>query len=126
MGERQGVLMSLVLGFAGHVQDFKELAGLGVAIVTGRGEDAGCKVCDKLVTMVLKENFEMVGLGTFATAEMQCRRSLWHRECKVRAPTRVRACVQERVVHACVHSHVRSCCDGKYMLARSFDVAGCS
>ena len=33
------VLMSLVLGFAGHLQDFKELAGLGVSIVTGRGED---------------------------------------------------------------------------------------
>ena len=49
------VLMSLVLGFAGHLNDFKELAGLGVALVTGRGEDAGCKVCDKIVTMVLKE-----------------------------------------------------------------------
>ena len=49
------VLMSLVLGFAGHLQDFKELAGLGVSIVTGRGEDAGCKICDKLVTMMLKE-----------------------------------------------------------------------
>ena len=49
------VLMSLVLGFAGHLNDFKELAGLGLALVTGRGEDAGCKVCDKLVTMVLKE-----------------------------------------------------------------------
>ena len=49
------VLMSLILGFAGHLNDFKELAGLGLALVTGRGEDAGCKVCDKLVTMVLKE-----------------------------------------------------------------------
>ena len=36
-------------------QDFKELAGLGVSIATGRGEDAGCKICDKLVTMMLKE-----------------------------------------------------------------------
>ena len=41
------VLMSLVLGFAGHLNDFKELAGLGLALVTGRGEDAGCKVCDR-------------------------------------------------------------------------------
>ena len=50
----------------------------------------------------------MVGLGTFATAEMQCRRSLWHRECKVRAPTRVRARVQVRVAHARACTRVRA------------------
>ena len=49
------VMMSFILGFAGHVQDFKEIAGLGAALVTGRGEDAGCKICDKLVGMILKE-----------------------------------------------------------------------
>ena len=49
------VMMSFILGFAGHVQDFKELASLGVSVVTGRGEDAGCKICDKLVGMILKE-----------------------------------------------------------------------
>ena len=49
------VLMSFVLGFAGHLQDIKEIGGLGVAMVTGRGEDAGCKICDKLVGIILKQ-----------------------------------------------------------------------
>ena len=49
------VLLSLVMGFAGHLQDFKEIAGLGLSLATGRGEDAGCKICDKLVGVILKQ-----------------------------------------------------------------------
>jgi len=43
------VMLSIVLGFGQHLQDIKELGGLGLSIATGRGEDAGCKICDKLV-----------------------------------------------------------------------------
>ena len=50
------VLMSLAFGFAGHLQDIKEIGGLAVSIVVpGRGEGAGCSLCEKLVEMILKE-----------------------------------------------------------------------
>eukprot|EP00966_Prymnesium_polylepis_P070066 1629072-Prymnesium_polylepis.1 len=49
------VLMSLTFGLAGKIQDIKDIAGLGISIVTGRGEDAGCQLCDKLVSVVMKE-----------------------------------------------------------------------
>ena len=47
------VLLSLVLGFSQHIQDFKDIAGLGWSLVRGRG-DAGCSLCDKLVNVMLK------------------------------------------------------------------------
>ena len=47
-------------------------------------------------------------LRVSTAAEMQCGRSLWHRECKVRAPTRVRARVQVRVAHARACTRVRA------------------
>ena len=49
------VMLSLLLGFSRHVQDVKEIGALGWAIMRGRGENAGCMLCDKLVTVVLKE-----------------------------------------------------------------------
>ena len=42
------VIMSFVLSFAGNIQDIKEIGFLGVSLLTGRGEDAGCKICDKV------------------------------------------------------------------------------
>lgn len=49
------VLLSLVLGFSKNLQNIKDVAGLGFSIVTGNGEEAGCKLCDKLVTLVLEQ-----------------------------------------------------------------------
>ena len=48
------VLLSLLLGFSKHVQDVKEIGSLGWMLMRGRGEDAKCQLCDKIVGVVLK------------------------------------------------------------------------
>ena len=48
------VPLSFVLGFSQHIQDFKDVAGLGWSLVRGRS-DAGCNLCDKLVGVMLKQ-----------------------------------------------------------------------
>lgn len=49
------MLLSLALGFSQHLQDAKDVCSLGWAVVRGRGDDAGCALCDKLVGVVLKQ-----------------------------------------------------------------------
>lgn len=49
------MILSFLLTFTGHLQDIKEIFGLGLSLATGKGEDAGCKICDKLVGMILKQ-----------------------------------------------------------------------
>ena len=49
------VLISLTLAFAKNIQDVKQIGSLGWSIVRGRGEDAGCQLCDTLVTVVLRQ-----------------------------------------------------------------------
>jgi hypothetical protein len=49
------VLLSLMLGMTKHVQNAKEIGSLGFALLTGRGEDAACQLCDKITGVILKE-----------------------------------------------------------------------
>ena len=42
---------ALVVSLATKIQDAKEMAGLAFSIVTGGGEDAACKLCDKMVNV---------------------------------------------------------------------------
>ena len=49
------VMLSLLLGFSKHVQDVKEIGSLGWMLLRGRGESAGCQLCDKIVGVVLKQ-----------------------------------------------------------------------
>ena len=49
------VILSIALGFSKNLQNIKDVAGLGFSIVTGNGEEAGCSLCDKLVTIVLEQ-----------------------------------------------------------------------
>ena len=46
---------ALVVSLATKIQDAKEMAGLAFSIVTGGGEDAACKLCDKMVNVIVKE-----------------------------------------------------------------------
>ena len=48
------VLLSLILAGSRHINDAKEIAGLSWAILRGKKE-GGCQLCDKLVTVVLKQ-----------------------------------------------------------------------
>ena len=44
-----------MVSLATKIQDAKEMAGLAFSIVTGGGEDAACKLCDKMVNVIVKE-----------------------------------------------------------------------
>ena len=49
------VIFSLALGFTKNLQDMKDIGALGWTIMRGRGENAKCQLCDKLVGVVLKQ-----------------------------------------------------------------------
>ena len=49
------VLLSLTIAFTKNIQDVKDIGSLGWSIVRGRGDHAGCALCDKLVGVVLKQ-----------------------------------------------------------------------
>ena len=48
-------MLSLILGFSKNIQDLKDIGSFGWAVVRGRGDNAGCQLCDKLVGVVLKQ-----------------------------------------------------------------------
>ena len=48
------VMLSLALGLSKHVQDLKDISSLGWTIIRGQGDGAGCGLCDKLVSVVLR------------------------------------------------------------------------
>lgn len=48
------VMLSLALGLSKHVQDLKDISSLGWTIMRGQGDGAGCGLCDKLVSVVLR------------------------------------------------------------------------
>jgi hypothetical protein len=50
---RAWIIVSLLFGFSKHIQDLKAIGSLGWAMLRGRGD--GCAMCDKLVSVVLKE-----------------------------------------------------------------------
>ena len=48
------VCLSLLVAFPRVVVDMKQIGGLGWTLMRGRSENAGCDLCDKLVSVVLR------------------------------------------------------------------------
>ena len=49
------VVLSFVVAFSRNIQDLKEIGLLGWSMARGNGEEAGCKMCDRVVNLVLRQ-----------------------------------------------------------------------